>query len=46
MSDVLLNQGTRKRIVVAVACLAVILLGEESNVMTLSTNCYSPLDLF
>lgn len=45
MSNITLNQSTRKRVVVTVCRCIVTLLGEEADVVTLCANGNSPLDL-
>jgi hypothetical protein len=45
MSNIILNQGARKGVIVAVSSGIVSLLGEEADVMTLSANSNGPLDL-
>ena len=45
MSDISLNQGTRKWVAILISCRAVTLLREEPDVMTLCTNDNSELDL-
>lgn len=46
MSDILLNQNTRKRVLVSVARRAIIVLGEKADVMALGADGDSELDLF
>lgn len=46
VSDILLDQGTWKGICIAVSSLRVALLREEADVVALSTDGNSPLDLF
>jgi len=46
MSDIALNKSTGEGVRVAIASLAVAVLGEETNVVTLGTNDDGPLDLF
>ncbi len=46
MSNIALNQCTRKWVVVLVSSLTIILLREETNVVSLGTNSDCPLDLF
>jgi hypothetical protein len=46
MSNITLNQGTRKRVVVLISSLAIFFLGEEADVVTLSAHDNCELDLF
>jgi hypothetical protein len=46
MSNIALNQCTRKWVVVLVSNLTIIVLGEETNVVSLGANSDCPLDLF
>jgi hypothetical protein len=45
MSDIVLNQGSWNRVVVAVSGHSIAFLGEEANVMTFGANSDSPSDL-
>jgi hypothetical protein len=46
MSDVRFNQSARQSVSIAIRSLAVSVLGEEADVMTLGADNDSPLDLF
>jgi hypothetical protein len=46
MSDVGFNQSARQGVSIAISSLAVSVLGEEADVMTLGADNDSPLDLF
>jgi len=46
MGNIALNQCARKWVVVLVSSLTIIVLGEETNVVSLGANSDCPLDLF
>lgn len=45
MSDILFNESTWESVCVTISCLAVTILGEEADMMTLRADNHGPLDL-